>query len=135
MVLLWGAHAVRSHDISSFQEMVAEAGTLTVTEGFGQRGDRVVTLLVGDDEDNVRAVITLRDAFLNKHDRLNEESSGARDYRNKPFVVTGVTTRVVNCVKDKSVGSLCGRDAVVVSDTCNSAFVSKLTTVKSDKVE
>ena len=42
MVLLWGAHAVRSHDISSFQEMVAEAGTLTVTEGFGQRGDRVV---------------------------------------------------------------------------------------------
>ena len=42
LVLLWGAHCVRSHDISSVQEMVAEAGSLAVSEGFGRRGDKIV---------------------------------------------------------------------------------------------
>lgn len=42
MVLFWGAHAVKSEEIGNFREMVAAAGEHVRTEGFADKGDRIV---------------------------------------------------------------------------------------------
>ncbi|KKC25256.1 pyruvate kinase [Sphingomonas sp. SRS2] len=40
--LLWGAHAVRTRDVASFEEMVAKARRMALRHGLAKAGDRVV---------------------------------------------------------------------------------------------
>ncbi|WP_448662212.1 pyruvate kinase [Sphingomonas sp. CJ20] len=40
--LLWGAHAVRTRDVASFEEMVAKAKRMVLRHGMAAAGDRVV---------------------------------------------------------------------------------------------
>jgi pyruvate kinase len=42
--LLWGAHAVQTKDIASFEEMVAKAKRMALRHGMGKAGDRVVIM-------------------------------------------------------------------------------------------
>jgi pyruvate kinase len=40
--LLWGAHAVRTRDVSSFEEMIAKAKRMALRHGVAKAGDRVI---------------------------------------------------------------------------------------------
>ncbi|MFN3943674.1 MAG: pyruvate kinase [Allosphingosinicella sp.] len=42
MGLLWGAHAVRTRDISDFEEMVAKAKRMALRHGLAGAGDRII---------------------------------------------------------------------------------------------
>ena len=44
MGLLWGAHAVRTRDVESFEEMVAKAKRMALRHGLAKAGDRVVIM-------------------------------------------------------------------------------------------
>jgi pyruvate kinase len=44
LALLWGAHAVRTRDIGSFEEMIAKGKRMALRQGFGKAGSRLVTL-------------------------------------------------------------------------------------------
>ena len=41
-VLLWGAHCVRTDDVSSTQEMADKACRIALREGFAKPGDKLV---------------------------------------------------------------------------------------------
>jgi pyruvate kinase len=40
--LLWGAHAVRTRDVASFEEMVGKAKRMALRHGLGNAGDRII---------------------------------------------------------------------------------------------
>ena len=40
--LLWGAHAVRTRDVASFEEMVGKAKRMALRHGLGKAGDRII---------------------------------------------------------------------------------------------
>jgi pyruvate kinase len=40
--LLWGAHAVRTKDVSSFEEMIAKAKRMALRHGIAKGGDRII---------------------------------------------------------------------------------------------
>ena len=40
--LLWGAHAVRTRDVASFEEMVGKAKRMALRHGLGTAGDRII---------------------------------------------------------------------------------------------
>jgi pyruvate kinase len=42
--LLWGAHAVRTRDVASFEEMVGKAKRMALRHGLGKAGDRIVVV-------------------------------------------------------------------------------------------
>ena len=42
--LLWGVHAVRTRDVSSFEEMVGKAKRMALRHGLGKAGDRIVIM-------------------------------------------------------------------------------------------
>ena len=42
--LLWGAHAVRTRDVSSFEEMVAKAKRMALRHRIAKGGDRIVII-------------------------------------------------------------------------------------------
>ena len=42
--LLWGAHAVRTRDVASFEEMVAKAKRMALRHGAARGGDRVILM-------------------------------------------------------------------------------------------
>ena len=42
--LLWGAHAVRTRDVNSFEEMVAKAKRMALRHGLAKGGDRIVVI-------------------------------------------------------------------------------------------
>ena len=42
--LLWGAHAVRTRDVASFEEMVAKARRMALRHGLAKAGDRIVIM-------------------------------------------------------------------------------------------
>jgi pyruvate kinase len=42
--LLWGAHAVRTRDVASFEEMVGKAKRMALRQGIARAGDRVVVM-------------------------------------------------------------------------------------------
>jgi pyruvate kinase len=42
--LLWGAHAVHTKDVTSFEEMVAKAKRMALRHGLAQAGDRIVVM-------------------------------------------------------------------------------------------
>ncbi|WP_091144442.1 pyruvate kinase [Novosphingobium sp. CF614] len=44
MALLWGAHAVTTKDIGSFEEMIAKGKRMALRHGFGGAGSRLVAL-------------------------------------------------------------------------------------------
>ena len=44
LALLWGAHAVHSKDIGSFEEMIAKGKRMALRHGFGGAGSRLVAL-------------------------------------------------------------------------------------------
>lgn len=44
MGLLWGAHAVRTRDVSSFEEMVGKAKRMALRQGLAKAGDRVIVI-------------------------------------------------------------------------------------------
>lgn len=44
VALLWGAHAVVTQDIGSFEEMIAKGKRMALRHGFGAAGSRLVTL-------------------------------------------------------------------------------------------
>jgi pyruvate kinase len=44
LTLLWGVHSVKSPDITSFSEMVEQAGAHAVAEGFAKRGNNIVVI-------------------------------------------------------------------------------------------
>ena len=44
LALLWGAHAVHTKDIGSFEEMIAKGKRMALRHGFGTLGSKLVTL-------------------------------------------------------------------------------------------
>ena len=44
VALLWGAHAVHTKDIGSFEEMIAKGKRMALRHGFGTAGSKLVTL-------------------------------------------------------------------------------------------
>jgi pyruvate kinase len=42
--LLWGAHAVRTRDISSFEEMIAKGKRMALRHGLARGGDRIIMI-------------------------------------------------------------------------------------------
>ena len=40
--LLWGAHAVRTRDVASFEEMVGKSKRMALRHGLGKAGDRII---------------------------------------------------------------------------------------------
>jgi pyruvate kinase len=44
LALLWGAHAVTTKDIGSFEEMIAKGKRMALRHGFGAAGTRLVAL-------------------------------------------------------------------------------------------
>jgi pyruvate kinase len=44
VALLWGAHAVTTKDIGSFEEMIAKGKRMALRHGFGTAGSRLITL-------------------------------------------------------------------------------------------
>ncbi len=44
LVLLWGAHAVHTRDIGSFEEMIAKGKRMALRHGFGQAGSKLIAL-------------------------------------------------------------------------------------------
>jgi pyruvate kinase len=40
--ILWGAHAVRTRDVASFEEMVGKAKRMALRHGLGKGGDRII---------------------------------------------------------------------------------------------
>jgi len=44
MALLWGAHAVHTREIGSFEEMIAKGKRMALRHGFGSAGAKLVTL-------------------------------------------------------------------------------------------
>ncbi len=44
LALLWGAHAVPTRDIGSFEEMIAKGKRMALRHGFGKAGDKLIIL-------------------------------------------------------------------------------------------
>jgi pyruvate kinase len=42
--LLWGAHAVSTRDIGSFEEMIAKGKRMALRHGFGTGGSKLIAL-------------------------------------------------------------------------------------------
>jgi pyruvate kinase len=44
MGLLWGAYAIATRDIGSFEEMIGKGKRMALRHGFGQAGSRLISL-------------------------------------------------------------------------------------------
>ncbi len=44
LALLWGAHAVHTKDIGSFEEMIAKGKRMALRQGFGTKGSKLIAL-------------------------------------------------------------------------------------------
>ena len=44
VALLWGAHAIHTRDIGSFEEMIAKGKRMALRHGFGKAGAKLITL-------------------------------------------------------------------------------------------
>jgi pyruvate kinase len=42
--LLWGAHAVRTKDVASFEEMIAKSKRMALRHGIAKAGDRIIIM-------------------------------------------------------------------------------------------
>ncbi|MEY2942317.1 MAG: hypothetical protein RLY97_331 [Pseudomonadota bacterium] len=71
MALLWGAHAVHTKDIGSFEEMIAKGKRMALRHGFGTAGSKLITLagvpFGTPGATNLLHVVTLAGDELEKH--------------------------------------------------------------------
>ncbi len=69
--LLWGAHAVATKDIGSFEEMIAKGKRMALRHGFGKAGDKQVVLagvpFGTPGSTNLLHVVTLSGDELDRH--------------------------------------------------------------------
>ena len=73
VALLWGAHAVATKDIGSFEEMIAKGKRMTLRHGFGKAGSKLIALagvpFGTPGATNLLHVVTLTGDELNEHAR------------------------------------------------------------------
>ena len=71
--LLWGAHAVATKDIGSFEEMIAKGKRMALRHGFGVAGSKLIALagvpFGTPGSTNLLHVVTLTGDELAKHKR------------------------------------------------------------------
>ena len=71
LALLWGAHAVTTKDIGSFEEMIAKGKRMALRHGFGEAGSKLVTLagvpFGTPGSTNLLHVVTLSGDELSRH--------------------------------------------------------------------
>jgi pyruvate kinase len=74
--LLWGAHAVYTRDIGSFEEMIAKGKRMALRHGFGGAGSKLVTLagvpFGTPGATNLLHIVTLRGNELELYKAVNE---------------------------------------------------------------
>ena len=70
--LLWGAHAVRTRDVASFEEMVGKAKRMALRQGIAKAGDRIIVMagvpFGTPGSTNVLHVVRLTGNELKEHD-------------------------------------------------------------------
>jgi len=73
MALLWGAHAVSTKDIGSFEEMIAKGKRMALRHGFATGGDKLIALagvpFGTPGSTNLLHVVTLTGDELERHAR------------------------------------------------------------------
>ena len=73
MALLWGAHAVSTRDIGSFEEMIAKGKRMALRHGFGKAGSKLIALagvpFGTPGATNLLHVVTLTGDELERHGR------------------------------------------------------------------
>ncbi|QFT76041.1 pyruvate kinase [Erythrobacter sp. THAF29] len=73
VALLWGAHAVATKDIGSFEEMIAKGKRMALRHGFGEAGSKLIALagvpFGTPGATNLLHVVTLAGDELEKHSR------------------------------------------------------------------
>ena len=71
LALLWGAHAVQTRDIGSFEEMIAKGKRMALRHGFGTAGAKLIALagvpFGVPGSTNLLHVVTLTGDELKKH--------------------------------------------------------------------
>ena len=71
LALLWGAHAVHTRDIGSFEEMIAKGKRMALRHGFGTAGSKLVALagvpFGVPGSTNLLHIVTLTGNELDKH--------------------------------------------------------------------
>ncbi|MCZ8325431.1 MAG: pyruvate kinase [Sphingomonadaceae bacterium] len=71
MALLWGAHAVTTKDIGSFEEMIAKGKRMALRHGFGSAGSKLIALagvpFGTPGSTNLLHVVTLQGDELDRH--------------------------------------------------------------------
>ena len=71
VALLWGAHAVATKDIGSFEEMIAKGKRMALRHGFAQGGDKLIALagvpFGTPGSTNLLHVVTLTGDELERH--------------------------------------------------------------------
>jgi pyruvate kinase len=71
VALLWGAHAVATKDIGSFEEMIAKGKRMALRHGFGKAGSKLIALagvpFGTPGSTNLLHVVTLSGDELDKH--------------------------------------------------------------------
>ncbi|WDF72935.1 pyruvate kinase [Novosphingobium sp. KACC 22771] len=79
--LLWGAHAVHTRDIGSFEEMIAKGKRMALRHGFGVAGSKLVALagvpFGTPGATNLLHVVTLRGNELELYRAVEEDGSDA----------------------------------------------------------
>jgi pyruvate kinase len=72
LALLWGAHAVATKDIGSFEEMIAKGKRMALRHGFGKAGSKLIALagvpFGTPGSTNLMHVVTISGDELEKHD-------------------------------------------------------------------
>ncbi len=72
LALLWGAHAVATKDIGSFEEMIAKGKRMALRHGFGSAGSKLVALagvpFGTPGSTNLMHVVTISGDELDKHE-------------------------------------------------------------------
>ena len=72
LALLWGAHAVATKDIGSFEEMIAKGKRMALRHGFGRGGSKLIALagvpFGTPGSTNLMHVVTISGDELKKHE-------------------------------------------------------------------
>ena len=72
LALLWGAHAVMTRDIGSFEEMIAKGKRMPLRQGFGTAGSKLIALagvpFGTPGSTNLLHVVTLSGDELKRHE-------------------------------------------------------------------
>ncbi|MHA6332635.1 pyruvate kinase [Qipengyuania sp. CAU 1752] len=78
LALLWGAHAVATKDIGSFEEMIAKGKRMALRHGFGSAGSKLIALagvpFGTPGSTNLLHVVTLAGDELDRHQAGEDET-------------------------------------------------------------